>query len=136
MIPQPIDQVPLFVRLSQEERGLVTSRLRRRQAASGELVYSAGTPSDALYVILSGWVKLEDNASNRRATLANLGAGSLLGEVDTLLGRPYSTSARAAGNTQLLVLPRADLAELISQYPGIGLKFSATLGMRVAFLEP
>ncbi len=136
MIPQPIDQVPLFVHLSQEERGLVTARLRRHQVASGELIYSAGNPSDALYVILSGWVKLEDASSNRRSTLANLGAGSLLGEVDTLLGRPYTTSARAAANTQFLVLPRADIADLITAYPGIGLKFSATLGMRVAFLEP
>ncbi len=136
MIPQPIDQVPLFVRLTQEERGLVTARLRRHQVASGELIYSAGNPSDALYVILSGWVKLEDSSSNRRSTLANLGAGSLLGEVDTLLGRPYTTSASAAANTQFLVLSRSDLADLIMAHPGIGLKFSATLGVRVAFLEP
>ncbi len=136
MIPQPIDQVPLFVHLSQEERGLVTARLKRQQATSGELVFSAGAPSDALFVILSGWVKLEDASTNRKSTLANLGAGSLLGEVDALLGRPYTTSARAAATTQLLVLPRGDLADLITQHPSIGLKFSATLGMRVAFLEP
>ncbi len=135
MIPQPIDQVPLFVHLSQEERGLVTARLKRHQVASGELVFTAGTPSDALFVILSGWVKLEDANTNRKSTLANLGAGSLLGEVDALLGRPYTTCARAAATTQLLVLSRSDLADLISQHPSIGLKFSATLGMRVAFLE-
>jgi CRP-like cAMP-binding protein len=136
VIPQPIDQVPLFVHLSQEERGLVAARLRRRQVASGELVFTAGAPSDALFVILSGWVKLEDANTNRKSTLANLGAGSLVGEVDALLGRAYTTSARAAATTQLLVLPRADLADLITEHPTIGLKFSATLGMRVAFLEP
>lgn len=135
MIPQPIDQVPLFLRLSQEERELVTTRLRRRQAAAGEIVFSAGRPSDTLFVVASGWVKLEDVTSDRTVTLANLGAGSLLGEVDTLLGRPYSTSARSAAHTQLLTLSRPDLEDLISQHPSIGLKFSAALGMRVAFLE-
>ncbi len=135
MIPQPIDQVPLFLRLSEEERQLVTARLRRRQVAAGQVVFTAGHPSDALYVITSGWVKLEQESNARAATLANLGASSLLGEMDTLLGNPYSTTARAAANTQLLALSRTDVQDLISQHPGIGLKFSATLGTRVAFLE-
>ncbi len=135
MIPQPIEQVPLFSRLSSEERELVTARLRRRQAASGEAIFSAGQPSDALYVITAGWVKLEEASSGRAATLANLGAGSLLGEVDTLMARPYTTTGRAAANTQLLALSRADLQDLISQHPSIGLKFSSTLGVRIAFLE-
>ncbi len=135
MIPQPIDQVPLFQRLDQDERELVIARLRRRQVTAGEVIFNAGRPSDAFFVVVAGWVKLEDAASERTTTLANLGAGSLLGEVDTLLGRPYSTSARAAANTQLLALSRGDVEDLISQHPGIGLKFSATLGMRTAFLE-
>lgn len=135
MIPQPIAQVPLFVRLSEEERELVTARLHRRQAASGELLFTSGRPSDALFVITSGWIKLEEGSSNRPLTLANLGAGSLVGEIDTLLGRPYTTSARAAANTQLLVLSRTDLDDVISEQPSIGLKFSATLGMRIDFLE-
>lgn len=135
MIPQPIDQVPLFVRLSEEERELVTARLHRRQAASGELIFTKGRPSDALFVITSGWIKLEEGSPARPIALANLGAGSLAGEIDTLLGRPYTTSARAAATTQLLVLSRTDLDEIISEQPSIGLKFSATLGMRIAFLE-
>src|SRR5512140_927930 len=117
VIPQPIDQVPLFLRLSEEERQVVTARLRRRQEAAGQVVFTAGHPSDALFVITSGWVKLENESSNRATTLANLGAGSLLGEMDTLLGRPYSTTARAAANTQLLVLSQADLKDLVSHHP-------------------
>lgn len=135
MISHPIDQVPLFMRLSQEERELVTARLRRRQAAVGEVIFDAGHPSDALYVIHSGWVKLEDPSSNRSLTLANLGSGSLLGEIDALLGRPHTSRARAAQTSQLLILSRNDLQDLVNRNPSIGLKFSATLGMRIAFLD-
>ena len=135
MIPQPIDQVPLFTRLSHEERELVTARLRRRQAAADELIIAEGAPSDAMYVITSGRVKLEGANINSTLTLANLGAGSLLGEEDLLLDRPYSTTARAAATTQLYVLSRSDLEDLISQHPSIGLKFSAALGLRISFLE-
>ncbi|MCL4394109.1 MAG: cyclic nucleotide-binding domain-containing protein, partial [Chloroflexi bacterium] len=135
MIPQPIDQVPLFLRLSEGERELVTARLRRRQAASGELVFTEGSTSDAMYVITSGRVKLEGGRIDSALTLANLGAGSLLGEEDMLLDRPYSTSARAAATTQLYVLSRGDLEELVAQRPAIGLKFSASLGLRIPFLD-
>ncbi len=135
MIPQPIEQVPLFLRLSDEERELVTARLRRRQAASDELIFAEGNPSDAMYVITSGRVKLEGGTVDSAVTLANLGAGSLLGEEDMLLGRPYSTSARAATTTQLYVLSRGDLEDLVGQRPAIGLKFSAALGLRIPFLD-
>ncbi len=135
MIPQPIDQVPLFLRLSEEERELVTARLRRRQAAAGELIVTEGQPSDSMFVITSGRVKLEGGNVDRTFTLANLGAGSLLGEEDMLLDRPYSTSARAASTTQLFVLSRTDLQDLVGQHPSIGLKFSAALGLRISFLE-
>jgi len=135
LIPQPIDQVPLFLRLSEEERELVTARLRRRQAAPGELIITEGQPSDAMFVITSGRVKLEGSNVASTVTLANLGAGSLLGEEDMLLSRPYSASARAASITQLYVLSRNDLEDLVGQRPSIGLKFSAALGLRISFLE-
>ncbi len=135
MIPQPIDTIPLFQRLSEEERQFVTARLKRRQAAPGELIISEGQPGETLFIITAGWVKLE--GGDQKITLANLGAGSLLGEADMLQGRPYSMTARAAGtaNTQLLTLARPDLEDLVNERPSIGLKFSASVGVRIVFLE-
>ena len=90
---------------------MVTARLRRRQAAPGEIIITEGQASDTLFIITTGWVKLEGGNINQTVTLANLGAGSLLGESDLLLNRPYSMTARATGttSTQLLTLARADL---------------------------
>ncbi len=135
MIPQPIDSVPLFQRLSAEERQLITTRLKRRQAASGELITTEGKAAEVMFIIIAGWVKIEGGAVDHPVTLANLGAGSLLGEVDMLLGRPYSMTARAAANTHLLTLSRTDLEEVINERPSIGLKFSASIGLRLPFLE-
>ena len=134
MIPQPIDLVPLFQRLTDGERELVTARLRRKQVATDELIFAEGGASDAMYVITSGRVRLE-GGNNGSVTLANLGSGSLLGEEDMLLDRPYSASARAAATTQLYVFSRTDLEDLVGQHPSIGLKFSAALGLRISFLE-
>ena len=135
MIPQPLDQVPLFARLSEDERELLSSRLRHQEYNTNTLIFSAGKPAELLAVIIQGWVKLESNTPQGPIALANLGAGSLIGEVDLLLNRPFSTSARAATTCSLLVLSRNDLHDLILQYPSIGLKFSASLGTRVAHLD-
>ncbi len=135
MIPQPLDQVPLFARLDQDERELISSRLRHLEYNTNAVIFAANRPSEFLAVIVQGWVKLEGETPQGPIALANLGAGSLVGEVDVLLNRPYSTSARAATTCTLLTLPRNDLADLILQYPSIGLKFSAALGTRVAYLD-
>lgn len=135
VIPQPLDHVPLFVRLSAEEREQLASRLRHLEFNTNDPIFTANKPAEFLAVIVQGWVKLESETLQGPITLANLGAGSLIGEVDVLLNRPYSTSARAATTCSLLALYRTDLQDLILQNPGIGLKFSAGLGTRVAYLD-
>ncbi|OQY83092.1 MAG: hypothetical protein B6D41_17470 [Chloroflexi bacterium UTCFX4] len=134
MIPQPLDQVPLFARLSEDERELLSSRLRHQEYNTNTLIFAASKPAEFMAVIIQGWIKLESDTPQGPIALANLGAGSLLGEVDLLLNRPFSTSARAATTCSLLVLTRNDLHDLFLQYPSIGLKFSAALGTRVAYL--
>lgn len=135
MIPQPIDTVPLFQRLTEEERQLVTARLKRRQVENNQVVFSEGQTANTLFVITAGWVKLESGSAANSITMANLGAGSLVGEVDMLQSRPYSMTARSAASTQLLTLSRADLEDLVNERPSIGLKFSASIGLRIPFLE-
>jgi CRP-like cAMP-binding protein len=135
VIPQPLDQVPLFARLSEDERELLSSRLRHQEYNTNTLIFASGRPAELMAVIVQGWVKLESDTPQGPIALANLGAGSLIGEVDLLLNRPFSTSARAATTCSLLVLSRNDLHDLFLQYPSIGLKFSATLGTRVAHLD-
>lgn len=135
MIPQPLDQVPLFARLSEDERELLSSRLRHQEYNTNTLIFSANKPAELMAVIVQGWVKLESITPQGPIALANLGAGSLIGETDLLLNRPYSTAARVATTCVLLVLSRNDLHDLILQNPAIGLKFSAALGTRVAHLD-
>ena len=135
MIPQPIDQVPLFLKLSDDERELISSRLRHLEFNNNDVVFSANKPAEMLGAIVQGWIKLESESPQGRIALANLGAGSVIGEVDLLLNRPYSTTARAASATSIHALYRQDLQDLILECPTIGLKFSYSLGARVAYLD-
>ncbi len=135
MIPQPIDQVPLFLRLSDDERELISSRLHHLEFNTNDIIFNANKAPEMLGVIVQGWVKLESESPQGRIALANLGAGSVIGEVDVLLNRPHSTTARAASATIIHALYRQDLQDLILECPTIGLKFSHGLGTRVAYLD-
>jgi CRP-like cAMP-binding protein len=135
VIPQPIDQVPLFLRLSDDERELISSRLRHLEFNTNDVIFAANKPAEMLGVIVQGWIKLESESPQGRIALANLGAGSVIGEVDLMLNRAYSTTARAASATSIHALYRQDLQDLILECPTIGLKFSYGLGTRVAYLD-
>ncbi len=135
MIPQPIDQVPLFIRLAEDERELLSSRLRHVEYNTNDVIFAAGKPAEMMALVAQGWVKLSTESTHGRMALANLGAGSVIGDMDLLLNLPYSATARAASATSLLVLYRQDLQELILERPTIGLSFSASIGARVAYLD-
>lgn len=114
---------------------MISGRLRHLEFNNNDVIFGASKPSEMLGVIAQGWVKLESETPQGRIALANLGAGSVIGEVDLLLNRPYSTTARSASTTRIHALYRQDLQNLILECPAIGLKFSNGLGTRVAYLD-
>ncbi len=61
--------------------------------------------------------------------LSNVGAGSLLGETDMLLGRSYSMSAEAASDVALWSLRDADMKAIFEQNPAIARALKVALGV-------
>jgi CRP-like cAMP-binding protein len=126
-----ISSVPLFAALSDQERVLLTSRMSRRHHSKGDMLFVQGEASDALYLIESGWVRLRAEGFD---TLASMGPGGLVGEMDMLSGSPRSTSAQATADTECWVLLCSDLEEVVAEHPGLGVRMSCSLGCRVAAL--
>lgn len=126
-----IGSVPLFAPLSEEERQLLAERMHLEHHSRGELLFVQGEANGALYFIKSGWVRLTAEGFN---DLASLGPGSLLGETDLFLGRPRSTTAEAATETDTWVLAGSDLEQVIAEHPHLGIKLSRAFGHKIAQL--
>jgi len=107
----------LFASLNGEQRALVAERMALETRHIGDLICAHGRPATAMYVVSSGWVRL---MTEQLTVLANLGPGSLLGEADVLLARPFTVTAEAATDVALLALGANDLAEIIAAHPDIG----------------
>ena len=93
---------------------------------AGDLIFLQGRPATALYLIKSGWARL---VTDQFAVLANLTAGSLLGDADVVLGRNYTVSAEAASDLALWVLGAADLKTIFTENPAIGRALKTALGV-------
>ena len=79
-----------------------------------------------MYLIKSGWARL---LTEQFAVLANLSAGSLLGDADVLSGRNYTTSAEAASDLSLWVLSATDLKAIFAERPEIARALKRRLGL-------
>ena len=121
-----MENTPLFSVLTEEQRSIIASRMILANRSAGELIYQQGRPATALYLIKSGWARL---VTDQYAVLANLSAGSLLGEADTISGRNYSTSAEAASDVTVWVLAANDLKAIMADYPEIGRAIKRAVGL-------
>ena len=81
---------------------------------AGSTIFAAGSPSDAMYVILSGEVRIFDDSASDRGDVARLGRGDSFGEISLLRRTSHTKSAEAVEDSELMVVPRDSLEELLA----------------------
>ena len=123
---------PLFHDLSDGELGQVVSILREESQPGGATIFRSDETCSELYLVRSGYVRLFDSYGS---VLATLGPGSLLGEAEFLRGLAHNTSAVAASDVHVWVLPDTDLRQLLQSHYGIGIKLSQNFGEQISQLE-
>jgi CRP-like cAMP-binding protein len=98
----------------------LAATMRARRFRRGEVIFHIGDPGDALFVIVSGEVKISlPSDTGEEAILATLRPGEVFGELALLDGAPRSASATAIGPTETVVLPRDRFRELIATEAGV-----------------
>ena len=112
--------IPFFAGLDRDALERLTGSMRSRRFRRGEVIFHLGDPGDALFVIMSGDVKISlPSETGEEAILATLGSGAVFGELALLDGAPRSASATALTATETVVLPRDRFRELIATEAGV-----------------
>jgi CRP-like cAMP-binding protein len=112
--------IPFFGGLDPEALGRLATGMRARRFRRGEVIFHVGDPGDALFVIVTGEVKISlPSETGEEAILATLRAGDVFGELALLDGAPRSASATAISATETVVLPRDRFRELIATEAGV-----------------
>ncbi len=106
-----------------------------RTFEKGEALFAEGDPSDFLYTILSGRVKVVKMiAEGREVILEIFGPGDPVGAVVAYEGRPYPGSAIALERTSCLLVRRAPFFALLEEHPSLVRGFLLGLTHRIVEL--
>ena len=113
-------RIPFFAGLDTAALERLADGMRTRRFRRGDIIFHAGDPGDALFIIVSGEVKIAvPSESGEEAILVTLGDGDVFGELALLDGAPRSATATALVATEVVVLPREQFRELIATEPAV-----------------
>jgi CRP-like cAMP-binding protein len=79
---------------------------------TGAPIFEPGEPAEALYIILSGEVRIVDETED---DVARLGRGDFFGELSLLRRTSHSRRAEAVEDSELMVLPQQPFEALLAQ---------------------
>ena len=133
-LAQVLSNLPLFARLTGRQLKEVEKIVHLRTYRATETIFSAGDAGVAMYVILSGQVRLvlPGPSPDQQRELPRLEAGELFGELGLLDSSPRSASAVAATTVEAAAIARPDWMDLISRHPDIGVGMLVPLSQMIA----
>ena len=103
MNPQILKTVPLFSSLSDEQLRVLQPGLQQRSYPRNAFILRAGEETEALYIILSGRVKiLIPDEQGREVILAVMGPSEFFGEMGLLDEQPRSASVETLESCEML----------------------------------
>src|SRR6187551_3895271 len=127
-----IARAPLFAALPISAIEDLTARVVVRRVAVGSAVVAQDEPGDAMFVIMSGRVKVVIfGESGREVTLSLLRAGDSFGEMSLFDQGPRSAHCLAIEPTTLLVLSRDDLMKHMQAHPRTAINLVSEMARRL-----
>jgi CRP/FNR family transcriptional regulator, cyclic AMP receptor protein len=108
--------------------GLLTGNdVATRRVKAGGVIFRTGEQADELFVIKSGYVRIQ--LGNR--TMAELAADDIFGEMALIDSEPRSATAIAITDVELVPVSEKQFLFLVSQTPYFALKVMRTLAQRL-----
>jgi CRP-like cAMP-binding protein len=106
----------------------IISERKNRQFKKNQVVYYEGDKGNGLYIILKGKIKTMKLAEDGRELMTGIyAADDYLGVNAMLANEPYADTATALEDSQLCLIPKEQLDELINQYPDVAREFISIL---------
>lgn len=123
---------PYFASLPPEILAEVASHARLETHEKGDVIFLEGEPVQGLHLVASGSVRVfKSSEDGKEQVLHHMGVGQSFADVAALDGRPSPANAQAAQRTTVLLVPRADLMDLLRRFPELALAVIQGLAARL-----
>lgn len=128
--------VDVFEPLAPEDIEQLNGRLLTVYLEAGETFYTPEEPpSERMFLLCKGRVRLYKMLDKREFTLAVLEAGTVFGEIALTAQRLYTAYAQAMTPSEISVMHYEDLERLILEKPEVGLQMMRLLSERLRCYE-
>jgi thioredoxin reductase (NADPH) len=130
-----LDDGLLFPRLSEGKLHWLGKRGVRQTFQPGEVLYEHAQRDAPFYVIERGRVELVEHKPGKDIYVAEVDAGTFVGDIAIFTGEPTISACVAADTTDVLVFQRPDLRDMVARWPEFGELVFRTLSARRAWHE-
>jgi CRP/FNR family cyclic AMP-dependent transcriptional regulator len=124
--------VPIFADLEAREIDKILKLGTRQKYKKGNIVVLEQESGAALFVIISGKVKVvRMDEDGREVILSMFGPGEFFGEMSLLDGMARSASVVATVKSELFMIHRREFLDLLHEFPTVAISLLAELAMRL-----
>jgi|GEM_PF-2947925 len=117
---QELRKSALFTGIEISELRRILPRLEKKYYSRGDVVFKEGDPSRALYLILSGQVKIIGrDEQGRHAVIMYLHAGDFFGETSLITGEARSGTAEVVIDADILAIEKEVFEDISQKEPRV-----------------
>jgi CRP/FNR family cyclic AMP-dependent transcriptional regulator len=127
-----LKSVPMFASFSPDQLRALVAMIMRRSAPRGSAILQEGAVADALYVVVSGRVKVMMGEEDGKETILSiLGPGEFFGEMGLIDDNPRSATVMAIEPCELLAITRRDFRRCLLENPELAMAVMRVLVRRL-----
>ena len=127
-----LGDIPVFSLLDFSERETLAAIMDCETFAEGKVIFDMGDVGDCLYILRSGHVHIYvENTTGEKIVLGEFEPGEVFGEISLLDGGPRTATAIAMEKSEVFVLTREDLQDLITKHPHAAIDLLTMVGRRL-----
>ncbi|MCP5373198.1 MAG: cyclic nucleotide-binding domain-containing protein [Hyphomicrobiales bacterium] len=108
---------PLFADLGEKILAEIERAVEIRDVPSGTFLFRQNDPSDALYIVISGRLRIWQQQPGSNVFLNEVGQGGSVGEAGVITGNPRAADVKAIRDTVYARLDADELMRLLDAYP-------------------
>ncbi|MGA2494858.1 MAG: cyclic nucleotide-binding domain-containing protein [Roseiarcus sp.] len=127
-----LDHLPIFARLSEEERIQLAPKMKRRTQKSGDVLVEQGSVAQALFILSAGVLVAIQNHATTKEEAMRLAPGDSFGEAGLLAGVATMFTIEALTKATVYEISKVDLAPILKERPAIAAELGEILAHRQA----
>jgi len=126
-----LDRVPLFHSIDPAKLKLLAFTSERVRFAPDEVIFAAGEPGDAAYVILSGTAGVYIEGESGPREVAKAGTHEVVGEIAVLCDVPRTATVKALTELVALRITKDMFLQMIAEFPDMAIEIMRHLARRL-----